>query len=69
MEDELAELLKRSELLHLVAVVDFLEVGPQLLAVFEQADLLEVENQEEVEFLALLELDFVLLENGYHLLD
>lgn len=63
MIDKLLELSKVIELVLLVAVVEFFQVLPDVLAVVEEAHLGEIEEKEEVELFALLEDCLILLED------
>jgi hypothetical protein len=59
--DELLELLQRVQLVLLVPEVQFLQVLTNLLPVVQEAHLHEVEQEEEVELLALPEAGPVLV--------
>lgn len=65
MVDELLELLEGVEFILLVTVVKFFEVLFDLLAVVEEANLDEIEQQEQVELLALLKGRLVLAEDQH----
>lgn len=58
--DEVAELLEAAELFILKAVVDILQVLPQILADVDEADLGEVENEQQIELFAFAKFQFEL---------
>lgn len=66
MEDKFFEFFERSQFIDFKAIVDFFEVGLELLTVIEEADFEEIEEEEKVELFAFFEFVSVFVEDGHH---
>jgi hypothetical protein len=69
MVDEFPEFLEIEEFILAIAVVDFLEIVPDVLAKIDEADFGEVEEEEQIELFAFLEGDYVFVEEGHDAVD
>lgn len=66
MEDEFFEFFERSQFIDFKAIVDFFEVGLELLTVIEEADFEEIEEEEKVELFAFFEFVSIFVEDDHH---